>query len=62
VEDARTWLGDPALERIFLPRGMRDAGLASFLAAAKREGVDVQLLGVMGADTAPGRTVQGTEG
>lgn len=48
VEDARTWLGDPALERVFLPRGMRDGGLASFLAAAKREGVDVQLLGVMG--------------
>ena len=48
VEDARTWLRDPALERVFLPRGMRDVGLPAFLAAAKREGVDVQLLGVRG--------------
>lgn len=62
VEDARTWLGDPALKRVILPRGLRDAGLPDFMSAAERAGVDVQCLGVMRVATAPGPAAQRAEG
>ena len=57
VEEARTWLGDPSLERVLIPRGLKDSGLQSFLEAARRAGVEVQLLGVQGPARALERKV-----
>ncbi len=57
VEEARTWLGDPSLERVLIPRGLKDPGLQSFLEAAQRAGVEVQLLGVLGPARALERKV-----
>ena len=48
VEEARTWLGESSLEQILIPRGLQDSGLSSFLAAAKRACLDIQLFSVLG--------------
>ncbi|MDP6741193.1 MAG: hypothetical protein QF404_14385, partial [Planctomycetota bacterium] len=55
LEEARTWLGDPSLERVLIPRGLNDSGLQSFLEAAQRAGVEVQLLSVLGPVSTVGR-------
>jgi len=49
VEEARTWMGESSLEQVLISRGLQDSGLPSFLAAAKRACLDVQVLSVLGA-------------
>ena len=49
VEEARTWMGESSLEQVLISRGLQDSGLPSFLAAAQRACLDVQVLSVLGA-------------
>jgi two-component system sensor histidine kinase HydH len=46
LEDARTWLGEASVEGVLVARGLHGDGLASFRSAARREGLEVSLVGV----------------